>query len=627
MPLQQGNEFIRARQYTSQSEEGTVFTVELVHTGLHAHKVFSSVDHPKIVHEIRDQIDAWDEQWRKRQNSTSVQEEPLQLSELDSLWQGETEKEVNLKSESLEEEAWKAREDQEKDIEEEAEIQLEAEVQEETDTQEPEALTVVSQQRVDAIQNILPQLLAQEISVEWERMKPFEDFTELPPARPSGTLPTEYPKEPDFRDYEFRPKLNLIDKTITPLKSKKRDKAYRNFQIAYKKWREICEMIDKENIERKERYAQEEQEWEKAVEAWKIRKDAFFNKQEQEHAQIDQLREAYYNKESTAILKYCRMIMEKIAFPAGFPIDFKFEYSRHDHCLMLELAMPSIEAVLMQKEEEQLALEVSDAKVHLNDGQVITLYNTALCGISLGILHALFQSDQADAFQLIRFNGWLASIEEESGNEIKESVISLHTPKAEFMEVKLSDEDPETLFKQLGGVTHTQLQALKPEEMAEAEPEKENEREAPQKEIIEQHESDNLVAMPWEDFAALITEVFEHEFNVAGGEVTLIKSDSKRILKAVAFDPDPIRGGKIVIYAQRKRKKVSLPVLQTLFEHVTEMKATKGILITTAEYEEDARAYVRDKPISLLNGKHLLSLLDKHGHAYRIDFQEAKSVE
>jgi restriction system protein len=268
------------------------------------------------------------------------------------------------------------------------------------------------------------------------------------------------------------------------------------------------------------------------------------------------------------------------------------------------------------------------AKVHLNSSQLVALYNTALCGFSLGILHTLLQADEAEALHQIKFNGWLASVEEEGDEALKECVISLHTSKAEFMEVKLGDEDPETYFEQLGGLTHTQLHALNSEKASDPEPDsEENQIDAPQQEISEEDESNNLLVIPWEEFKGLIMNVFEQEFNVPGGDVKLIQEADNSVLKAIAFDPDPIRGGKIVIYAQRKREAIGVSIIQTLFKHVMDIKATKGILITTTEYEEDAKAYAKDKPVSLLNGKHLISLLDKHEHDYQINFHEIRKVD
>ena len=52
--------------------------------------------------------------------------------------------------------------------------------------------------------------------------------------------------------------------------------------------------------------------------------------------------------------------------------------------------------------------------------------------------------------------------------------------------------------------------------------------------------------------------------------------------------------------------------------------ATKGILVTTANYGPDAYEFAKGKPLTLLNGANLLHLPEKHGHRAKIDLQEAK---
>ena len=54
--------------------------------------------------------------------------------------------------------------------------------------------------------------------------------------------------------------------------------------------------------------------------------------------------------------------------------------------------------------------------------------------------------------------------------------------------------------------------------------------------------------------------------------------------------------------------------------------ATKGVLVTTSDYGKDSYEFAKDKPISLLNGSNLLSLLEKHGHKARINVSEAKKI-
>ena len=94
---------------------------------------------------------------------------------------------------------------------------------------------------------------------------------------------------------------------------------------------------------------------------------------------------------------------------------------------------------------------------------------------------------------------------------------------------------------------------------------------------------------------------------------------------AIAFDPDPIRGGKIVIQAKRYTNTVGVAAVRDLYGTVLNEGATKGILVTTSDYGRDSYAFAAEKPLTLLNGSNLLAMLEKHGHKARIDILEARN--
>jgi restriction system protein len=134
----------------------------------------------------------------------------------------------------------------------------------------------------------------------------------------------------------------------------------------------------------------------------------------------------------------------------------------------------------------------------------------------------------------------------------------------------------------------------------------------------------NIAAMDWSDFENLICELFEKEFSDNGGEVKITRSSRDGGVDAVAFDPDPIRGGKIVIQAKRYTNTVGVSAARDLYGTLINEGATKGILVTTADYGPDTYEFIKGKPITLLNGGHLLALLGKHGQKAKINLAEAK---
>lgn len=100
---------------------------------------------------------------------------------------------------------------------------------------------------------------------------------------------------------------------------------------------------------------------------------------------------------------------------------------------------------------------------------------------------------------------------------------------------------------------------------------------------VETDDATNLATMDWEEFEHLVRELFDLEFNVNGGEVKITQASRDGGVDAVAFDPDPIRGGKIVIQAKRYTNTVGVSAVRDLYGTVINEGANKGILITTSD--------------------------------------------
>jgi restriction system protein len=146
-------------------------------------------------------------------------------------------------------------------------------------------------------------------------------------------------------------------------------------------------------------------------------------------------------------------------------------------------------------------------------------------------------------------------------------------------------------------------------------------------EVVESlNEGTNIAAMDWYDFENLIRELFQREFSINGGEVKITRASRDEGVDAVAFDPDPIRGGKIVIQAKRYTNPVGVSAVRDLYGTVVNEGEMKGILVTTTDYGPDAYKFAQDKPLTLLNGSNLLHLLAKYGHKAKIDVKEARKI-
>src|SRR4051794_14892454 len=130
--------------------------------------------------------------------------------------------------------------------------------------------------------------------------------------------------------------------------------------------------------------------------------------------------------------------------------------------------------------------------------------------------------------------------------------------------------------------------------------------------------------MDWDDFEHLVRELFQHEFGASGATVEVTRASRDRGVDAIVFDPDPIRGGKLVIQAKRYTLPVDVAAVRELYGTVVNEGALKGVLVTTSTFGPDAYTFAKDKPLSLISGPELLGLLEKHGYGFRIDLKEAR---
>ena len=137
----------------------------------------------------------------------------------------------------------------------------------------------------------------------------------------------------------------------------------------------------------------------------------------------------------------------------------------------------------------------------------------------------------------------------------------------------------------------------------------------------------NLASMDWQDFENLIRELFEKKFSRHGGECKVTQASRDGGVDAIAFDSDPILGGKIIIQAKRYTNVVGVSAVRDLYGTLINEGASKGILITTSDYGSDAHKFAEGKPLVLINGNNLLQLLDEelNTKAY-INISEAKKV-
>ena len=425
-----------------------------------------------------------------------------------------------------------------------------------------------------------------------------------------------------------------MDNLIKSKKEAKIREANDSYSESINKWEASCHAIAVDNLALKQEYDNAlklyngeienvKQNNAKEVLDWEKEKDRFYQEQTLANSNVDKLQSEYMSQSPGSVIEYSDLVLGDSVYPDSFPKSYEIDYVPETKILIVEYSLPSIEQMPTLNEVKFLKNEFKE--YHISESQVLKMFETTLYNITLRTIHELFEADSANAIDAISFNGWVNAINKAKGKRENNCILSIQAKKEEFVEIDLRHVEPKTCFKNLKGVGSSKLSGLTPIQPI-MQISRTDKRFTSHYDVADSlDDSTNLASMGWEDFEHLIREVFAKEFNVSGGEVKVTQASKDGGVDAIAFDPDPIRGGKIVIQAKRYTNTVGVSAVRDLYGTLMNEGATKGILVTTTDYGPDAYEFAKGKPITLLNGSNLLYLLEKHGHKARINIQEAKA--
>jgi restriction system protein len=484
------------------------------------------------------------------------------------------------------------------------------------------------------------QILADTLSVDdcvlWESVKDKTEYKGEPPYKrqrfvvqcPSAPLDWRPPSEPVLRRISFIPAL-------FGAKGRARH-AYELAMDAHKK--HVLAMREREAA-LKLTYDSAYSEWDAKQKEWfahEDAKEAIWSAQEearkQAHnaviaAKIDRLEIAWRAGDPAAIVEHATMVLDASDYGDLFSPDFELDWKEDARILLVTYRLPLPDDIPDTK-TAKLNNSTGEVKTtRITEKEHAAIFDEVCYQICLRTIHELYEADTCGHIQGIVFNGLADHINRATGNQVQAIIMSLHAQREPFLALNLRGIDPKACFKALKGVAASSLAGL-----AAVAPimrlDKTDRRFVEARDVdLGDDGGTNLAAMPWEDFEHLIRSVFEKEYGRRGGEVKVTQASRDGGVDAIAFDPDPISGGKTVIQAKRYTRTVGVSAVRDLYGTVMAEGANKGILVTTADYGPDAYAFVAGKPLTLLNGANLLYLLETHGTRARIDIAEARSTE
>lgn len=372
------------------------------------------------------------------------------------------------------------------------------------------------------------------------------------------------------------------------------------------------------NIARKKAWSEAMVRYQKAM--------IFFRKREAAKADIERLRRAknlIAEGDAAGVVPHFDLVLRRLQLPAFIPRQWVLRFQAETKTLLLEHSFPETARLEVVKLVEQARGSVIKPASQAIRKTLIPRIQPALC---LQLARAMADSDTFDLLSAIAVNGWVDFFDRATGLPKRAYCASLIAKKEALLALNLKNADFVAAFNGLrganAGVSYETAPVMPSLRMQTDDPRFIESRET----IEKMAKGENLAAMDWEDFEHLVRELFQREFAAVGAEVKITRASRDQGVDAIIFDPDPLRGGKIVIQAKRYTIPVDVSAVRDLYGTVHNEGANTGILVTTSHYGPEAYEFAQNKPLKLINGAQLLGLLERAGYHFRIDLNEARAL-
>lgn len=356
------------------------------------------------------------------------------------------------------------------------------------------------------------------------------------------------------------------------------------------------------------------------------RKSFFMHSLSQRKRLMKFYKENYFHGLLQGCIFFANLVLEMTALNSIFSKEFSLDYSNDSRILIVNYQLPTIDDIPTLKEVQYIKSRNVFKEKHITKSQHNMIYENVLYQIPVILFKELIELDTCKHIRSIAFNGFVKTHDPATGVQVNPCILSMLVNRDEINEINMLHVDPKSCFKKLKGVSSAKISSLTPVPPL-LQMETEDKRFIASYDVVSSLDEDiNIAAMEWDDFEHLIREIFEKEYSDSGGEVKVTRASRDGGVDAVVFDPDPLRGGKIIIQAKRYTNVVGVSSVRDLYGTLLNEGANKGILVTTSSYGPDAYNFAKGKPLLLIDGNNLLHLLQKHGHKAKIDIPEAKKI-
>ncbi|MFF8785904.1 restriction endonuclease [Streptomyces sp. NPDC015125] len=326
----------------------------------------------------------------------------------------------------------------------------------------------------------------------------------------------------------------------------------------------------------------------------------------QHNSGIEELFSGLRGGDADAAVEYfSAALYSSTAWPEGFPRQIAAAYDPTARQLVLDWELPGYDIVPETKSVRYLPGADQEKETARPAAQRRALYRDVLAQSVLLVLRDLFAADGHGTLDSVALNGFVDDVDPVTGRPAQVYLATVMAPRSAFDTFHLEQVGAvECLTEGLRGqlaARPDQRTAVRPVRLpgdvgggvvshgTESEP--------------DLYEMDPIA------FENLIAELFR----AMGMQAVTTQRSGDGGVDVDALDPDPIRGGKIIVQVKRYRNTVPPTAVRDLYGTVQSEGANKGVLVTTSRFGPGAHTFANGKPLSLIAGSELVDLLGRYG--------------
>ncbi|MCF3148096.1 restriction endonuclease [Streptomyces platensis] len=306
-----------------------------------------------------------------------------------------------------------------------------------------------------------------------------------------------------------------------------------------------------------------------------------------------------------AVEYFSAALYSSTAWPEGFPRQLAAAYDPAARQLVLDWELPGYDIVPEAKSVRYMPSVDQEKETARPATQRRALYRDVLAQSVLLVLRDLFAADTYGTLDSVALNGFVDDVDPVTGRPAQVYLATVMAARGAFDAFHLAQVSAvECLTEGLRG----QL-AARPDQRTAVRPGR-----LPGDvggEVVA-HGTDgepDLYEMDPLAFENLIAELFR----AMGMQAVTTQRSGDGGVDVDALDPDPIRGGKIVVQVKRYRHTVPPTAVRDLYGTVQAEGANKGVLVTTSRFGPGSHTFANGKPLSLIAGSELVDLLGRYG--------------